>query len=412
MVFGSGLRERTKGLLVAFETPNYRLLFTGRVTSNMGRTMRVFARGWLVYELTDSPLLMGIAVSALSWPMLFMPLIAGIVADRVDRKKLLLWTESLLVLLWASVALLITLDVFQWWYFIISAVTSGVIQSFGRTGHEAMIGSVVQKQHLGNAVALDSISQTWPRIAGPAVGAVLIAFIGVDGLFWLTAGGQLITVLTLVLIRWEPQVQLADKQSVGRNVIEALSHIRGESVIVALVVLGLFSSLFAGSHHFLMPIFADGILGVGAQGLGVLMTASALGGAFGSIIVLMASNARRGRGLLLAAMVIVKTLALLTFSQSNLFPISLVALFGLGASQIMFMTLLTMTMQQLAPDHLRGRIMSLRVVTHGLSPIGVLIMWSLAEVRGAQDTVLIGGILYGVTALIIFALVPTLRRFQ
>jgi predicted MFS family arabinose efflux permease len=111
-------------------------------------------------------------------------------------------------------------------------------------------------------------------------------------------------------------------------------------------------------------------------------------------------------------MVIVKTFALLTFSQSNLFPISLVALFGLGASQIMFMTLLTMTMQQLAPDHLRGRIMSLRVVTHGLSPIGVLIMGSLAEVRGAQDTVLIGGILYGVTALIIFALVPTLRRFQ
>ena len=412
MAFGPGLRERTKGLLVAFETPNYRLLFAGRVTSNMGRTMRVFARGWLVYELTGSPLLMGIAVSALSWPMLFMPLIGGIVADRVDRKKLLLWTESLLVLLWATVALLISLGLFQWWYFIISAVTSGVIQSFGRTGHEAMIGSVVKRQDLGNAVALDSISQTWPRIAGPAVGAALIAFIGVDGLFWLTAGGQLITVITLILIRWEPREQAASKEGLGRNVVEAFTHIRGEPVIMALVTLGLFSSLFAGSHHFLMPIFADAILGVGAQGLGVLMTASALGGAFGSIIVLAASNARRGRGLLLAGMAVVKTGALIIFAQTNFFPVSLVALFGLGASQIMFMTLLTMTMQQLAPDHLRGRIMSLRVVTHGLSPIGVLIMGSLAEVRGAQDTVLIGGILYGVTALVIFALVPTLRRFQ
>ena len=135
MAVGIGLRERAKGMLVAFEVPNYRLLFAGRVTSNMGRTMRVFARAWLVYELTGSPLRMGIAVSALSWPMLFMPLIGGIVADRVDRKKLLLWTESLLVFLWAAVALLISLGLFQWWYFIISAVSSGMIQSFGRTGH-------------------------------------------------------------------------------------------------------------------------------------------------------------------------------------------------------------------------------------------------------------------------------------
>jgi predicted MFS family arabinose efflux permease len=399
-------------MVSALEVPNYRLLFAGRVTSNAGRTMRVFARALWVFEATGSPLRMGIAVSALSWPMLFMPLVGGIVADRVDRKTLLLWTEGLLVALWGIVAFLITLGLFEWWYFIISAVTSGTIQSFGRAGHQAMIGSVVDDKRLGNAVALDSISMTWPRIAAPALGGVLIGHIGVGGLFWLTAAGQLVTFITLLFIHWTPQEQRAAKESVGDNILEVIRHVRGETVIMSLVTLGLFSSLFAGSFNFLLPIFAVEILDAGEQGLGVLMTSAALGAALGSVLVLAASNARRHRGLLLIAMAILKTTMLIIFSQSNLLPLSVVAMFGLGGAQIMFMTTVTMAMQQLAPDHLRGRIMSLRVIVMGFSPFGVLIMGIIAEVRGAADTVLIGGVLYGITAMLVFILVPTLRRFQ
>ena len=142
------------------------------------------------------------------------------------------------------------------------------------------------------------------------------------------------------------------------------------------------------------------------------MSASALGGASGAVIVLAASNARRSRGLLLLAMVILKTAMLIIFSRSVNFPVSVVAMFGLGISQTMFMTMVTMAMQQLAPDHLRGRVMSLRVVIMGFSPFGVIIMGALAEVRGAEDTVLIGAVLYGITALTVFAVVPTIRRFQ
>ena len=101
-----------KDMFSALAIPNYRMLFMGRLTSNSGRTLRVFARAIWVFDATGSPLRMGIAVSALSWPMLFMPLIGGVVADRVDRRTLLLWTEGLLVVLWAAVALLITLNLF------------------------------------------------------------------------------------------------------------------------------------------------------------------------------------------------------------------------------------------------------------------------------------------------------------
>lgn len=412
MAFGIGLRARTRDMFTAMEVPNYRLLFAGRVTSNSGRTLRVFARAIWVFEATGSPLRMGIAVSALSWPMLFMPLVGGIVADRVDRKALLLWTEGLLVILWSAVSLLLTLGLFEWWYFIITAVASGTIQSFGRAGLQAMIGTIVDDKRLGNAVALDSISMTWPRIAAPAIGGVLVGPLGVGVLFWMTAVGQLITFVTLVLIRWTPQEMSAAKESVGNNVLEALRHIKGETVIMSLVWLGLISALFAGSFNFLLPIFAVEILDSGTGGLGILMTAAALGGALGSVLVLAASNARRHRGLLLMGMALIKTAMLVLFSQSKVFPISVIAMFGLGASQIMFMTTVTMAMQQLAPNHLRGRIMSLRVVIMGFSPFGVIIMGVVAEARGAADTVLIGGILYGICAAMIFIVVPTLRRFQ
>ena len=384
--------------------------------------MRVFARAIWVFEATGSPLKMGIAVSALSWPMLFMPLFGGVVADRVDRKKLLLWTEGLLVILWAAVALMISLDIFEWWYFIITAVASGTIQSFGRAGLQAMIGTIVDKSRLGNAVALDSISMTWPRIVAPALGGILInpitvggySFVGlgVDGLFWLTAAGQLITFITLIRIKWTPQEQIASKESIGSNILEAFHHIRRETVIMSLVILGLTSALFAGSFNFLLPIFAVDILDAGDQGLGILMTFTALGGAAGSALVLAASNTHNKRGMLLMGMAAVKTIALILFSQSTLFLVSLLAMFGLGATQIIFMTILTIAMQQLAPDHLRGRIMSLRVVIMGFSPFGVIFMGVIAETRGAADTVLISGILYGITVLLVFMLVPTLRRFQ
>ena len=144
----------------------------------------------------------------------------------------------------------------------------------------------------------------------------------------------------------------------------------------------------------------------------MLMTFSALGGAAGSVLVLAASNNNNKLGMLLMAMAIVKTIALIIFSQSAMFLLSLLAMFALGATQIIFMTILTIAMQQLAPDHLRGRIMSLRVVIMGFSPFGVIFMGMIAEVRGAADTVLIGGILYGLTVLLLFLLVPTLRKFQ
>jgi MFS family permease len=409
---GKSIRSRLQALTPLRER-NFALLMAGRFTSNMGRSMRVFARAWLVLELTGSPFKLGLVTGSLSLPELFMPFFAGVVADRVDRRKLLLYTEFLLAVLWAAMSLDITLGYVEWWHLMVSAVLSGMIQSFGRTGHQAILGNVVAKGDLHKAVALDSVAQHWPNAGGLLLAIPLIGAIGVGGLFWMTAFGQLVTVGTLLLMHWkyEAPTEARREHSFRRDFIEGIKYIRGESVLVGLVLITAAATLLGGASQFLMPFFARDILGVGAQGLGVLLLFSTLGVSFGSLAVVSAGSIPR-RGLLLLGAIILYALFKVGFSQSEIFYLSVGLVFGMGMFNTVGTTMVQMIMQLMAPDHLRGRVMSMRVSTQGLSWIGVLALGGLAELVGAANTVLIAAIVSGLVSVAIFALMPSLRRFK
>ncbi len=419
---GLDLKTRVGGLrtyFAAFEHRNFRLLWAGRFSSNMGRMLRVFLRGWVVWQLTDSTLLMGLVISSLSWPMLFMPFIGGVVADRVDRRKLLIVTETMLVILWAVVSLLLTLDMIEWWHFVVSSVASGVIQSFGRPGHLAMVADVVDKETLPNAVALDTAAQTWPGVTGPALGVLLIPVIGVAGGFWLTTATQLITVITILKLDWTVKEHAEETGGgAGSSMVEGFRYVAGQPVLLGLFTLGVLSALFAQSYNFLLPVFADEILGLGgdtqgAQGLGVLMTGSAIGASVGSAVVVGLSGYRRRGPLLLVAVMIFATL-IVAFSRSEIFWLSMILLFFMRIMGMLTQTINMTVMQLQAPDHLRARVMSLRVFTMGLSPFGVMIMGTLAEptILGVPDAVMLGGVVYAAATLVLFAVTPSLRQFR
>ncbi len=392
---------------------NFALLMAGRTTSNMGRSMRVFARAWLVLELTGSPFLLGVVTASLAWPTMFMPFFAGVLADRIDRRKLLLYTEFLLVVLRAAVSVDIMLGYVEWWHLMVSAVLSGTIQSFGRTGHQAILGNVVAKEDLPKAVAIDSVAQHWPNAAGLLVATIFIATIGVAGVFWITTFGQLVTGITLLLMHWKYQEPTEARQgrNFRRDFIDGFKYIRGESVLLGMVLIGAAATLFGGAIQFLMPFFARDILGVGAQGLGVLLLFSSLGVSIGSLVVMSLSSIPR-RGLLLMLAVIFGTLIRVGFSQSEIYYLSLGLVFGMGLFNTLRMTMVRMMMQIMAPDHLRGRVMALQVSIQGLSWIGVLVLGGLAEFVGAANTVLIGALVSGFVSLTIFARMRSLREFR
>lgn len=391
---------------------NFALLMAGRTSSNMGRSMRVFARAWLVLELTGSPFLLGVVTASLAWSTMFLPFFAGVLADRVDRRKILIYTEFLLVVLWTAVSVDIWQGWVEWWHLMISAILSGIIQSFGRTGHQAIIANLVEKDELPRAIAIDSVAQHWPNALGLLIATLIIGTIGVSGVFWITAFGQLITGITLLLMHWEyagpPE---AASKNLRSNLVEGFKYIRGESVLLGLILIGSAATLFGAATQFLMPFFARDILGVGAEGLGILLLSSTLGVSFGSVVVMSVANIPR-RGLVLLGAVILGTLFRIGFSQSEIFYLSIVLVFGMGMFNTLRMTMVQMIMQLMAPDHLRGRVMSLRVSMQGLSWIGVLALGALAEFVGAATTVLIAAIVSGTVSLIIFASMRSLRDFR
>lgn len=423
---------RKPSVFSAFSEWNFRILWIGRVTSNMSRQMREFLRAWIVWESTRSPLRLGVVSASLAWPMLFMPFIGGFLADKLDRRLVLKFTETALVFLWGTVAALVYLQYIQWWHFIVSGLVSGIIQSIGRPGHQAILGNIVKTEHMPSAVALDTAADTWPRAAGPAIGGILIGVIGVRTTFALHVFGQIFTAVTIFLLRWNPSEQRAKQIEQGPvgSFFGGFHYVWNERILFGLIGLGICYAMVGGSVHFLMPVFADAILKVGGTGLGFLMTSSTIGASVGSLLVVGLSSFSR-RGYLLFGVACVNAILLFSFSRSEVFPLSIGIIVGMGMANVMFRAFRITLMQVLTPNYLKGRVFSFQTAIQGMSWIGVLCMGSIAELlsnpngvsfgtialgggisRGAADTVLIASILYGVVTIAFFWFVPTLRRFR
>ena len=212
--------------------------------------------------------------------------------------------------------------------------------------------------------------------------------------------------------------------------MEGFKYVWNEKVLFGLVSIGVTFSVIGGAAGVMLPVFADVMLGEGAPGFGYLLTASTLGGAVGALTVVSLSNFGR-RGYLLLAVAVLNTGLLMAFAKSEVFLLTMVIVFGMGLAQVMFRAMRIVAMQVLAPDDLRGRVMSFQTSIQGMSFIGVLLLSGMAEVlkrpggldlgfvqlggsiaSGVSDTVLISGIAYGVVTLIFFAVLPALRNFR
>ena len=405
-----------RALALVRENPNFALLMLGRVTSNMGRSARVFARAWIVLELTGSPFLLGLVTSSLSWPMLVMPFVGGVLADRMDRRKLLIWTEGLLTILWLAVSVDIAFGWIRWWHLAVSGIGSGVIQSVGRPGHDAMVGSVVAKEDLPAAVAVDNIVDHWPRAIGLVLATFGVALIGVRGIFWGTAILQGITVMAIVALKWngfESDVDMSElkKKSGKENLVEGIKAIGKEPVLIGLTLMAATATLFAGSYGFLMPFFARDILGVGATGFGTMQLAGNIGTSIGAAAVMFfIKPGARGKMLLFTTMAY--AVLIISFSRSTTFVLSLSLVFLMGMMSTVTRTVMLLMMQMLAQNEFRGRVMSIRVFIQGLSWIGVLIMGAVAQFAGPQNTILIGASIYAAITLVWFVTRPTIWRLK
>ena len=356
--------------------------------------MQTTAQGWLVLRLTDSPAALGLTYFATLSPTLFLSLYAGVLADQVDRRRLLLATQVAVAVSAATLALLVTTGAVAFWHILLVAVVAGTAQALGMPAMQALVPMLVERRILGSAIALTSAQFNLSRILGPAAAGLLVASVGEGASFWLNAAAVAVLVYVLRTIR-VPRSEGIDRAEAGlwSNLLDAFRYVRRQRVLSALIVLAAPPAFFVLPYLALMPLYARDILGIGAAGLGLLTGSVGVGALCGAIAVAL-FRPEGGSGRVLVVGLLATAVAVATFGVSGNVWLSCAALAVLGAASTTYYTSTQTLVQLLAPPRLRGRILSIQTLMQiGLLPVGSLLAGAVATVIGAPATFLGGGLL-------------------
>jgi MFS family permease len=377
--------------LPALASPVYRRFIVGAFIGTIGSWMQTTAQGWLVLDLTNSPALLGITSAIQSSPVLFLSLLAGVLADRTDLKRLMMLTQGAGGVLAAALAILTATHVVEFWHVVVIALLAGSAGALGNPAFQAVVSTIVGREAIGNAIALNSAQFNLGRIMGPTLAGLAIAAGGLAVAFWANAISFLVVVLVLATLPIRSPALVRVEASLWSNLMDGIDFLRREPVIRGLVLLAGVPAVFVLNYLVLMPVYARDVLGVGAPGLGLLTAAVGIGALAGalSVAVLRPSG---GSGTLLLSGLTVASSALVVFAVSRWLPLSLVALAVLGAAQVAYYATTNTLIQMLVPARLRGRVMSLYVLTSlGVIPIGNLLAGFVAQELGPTIALAGGG---------------------
>jgi MFS family permease len=383
---------------------NFRMIWWGSIVSNMGTWMQNVANGWLVLQLRNSPLWLGLMGFSFAVPMIIIPPFAGAVVDRVHRIRLLIFTQSMQLLNALVLALLTWTGRVQVWEILLNSFIGALLLAFDNPARQALIPDLVDHHDLLNALSLNAATYTGAALVGPALAGILLEPLGAGALYLLNAVSFLAVIIPLTMIRGVATHSGGQRAgSLFSTFLEGLKYAGGHRLILALLGLSAVGAVFGRSYQILLPVFSRDIWNTGPQGYGYLLAAAGAGalvGAFG-----LASFKRvphQGALMLTSGFLFSASLAL--FSISPTFGLGLLFLFIAGITTTVFSTVIATFLQLSAPNEMRGRVMSLYTVTLiGLPSLGALGIGAFAEwlggVQGAPKAVLIGAVILAVILL-------------
>jgi MFS family permease len=398
-----GRRVPLPASLRALRHRNFRLFWTGQLISLIGTWMQMVARGWLVLELSHSPFWLGMVGFASSVPVLLLSLWAGAVADSVSRRALVIWTQTISMVMAFTLAGLTFTGLVEVWHVLAISLVLGTVFAFDAPTRQALTVDMVGKDDLMNAVALNSAIFNGARVLGPAIGAVALAWHGPALAFFLNGLSYVAVLIGLFKMQLPPYTRKHENSNAVKRVLEGLRYVRNNDTIAPLMLLVATVSVFAFPYSVLMPVFADSILRVGEQGYGMLMAASGVGSLVGALSLAVQSgrqSVRRGRTIMLGALGLPVFLAI--FALSNNYLLSLAMLLGVGWTMISVNATTNTVIQTTVPDELRGRVNGVFAFLFvGMAPLGNLQAGVLADRIGAPLTLVIGAIVTGVVTVLV-----------
>jgi MFS family permease len=405
----------------AFRHRNYRLYWFGQLISLIGTWMQNVAQPWLVYRLTGSPLALGFVSFSSTLPILLLAPIGGVIADRVNKHKLIVMTQVTAMTLAFILGTLAWFEVVQVWMVALLAFCLGISNAFDMPARQVFVAETVGKEDLMNAIALNSTMFNTARILGPAIAGILVASIGEAGAFLLNGVSYIAVIGMLLLMQMPPSLTQPKHRggSVWANLLEGFRYVRHDALTRSLLLIVAVSSIFGMMYSTLMPVFAKDVLREGAVEQGLMLSAVA-GGSLVSALLLATLNIKN-RGPVIIGGSLVFSIALLAFAFSRSFIVSMLILPIIGGAFLAQMNSTQTVLQTNVPDQLRGRVMGVYMMSvRGMQPLAGLLGGSLATVfaarygseNGAPLAVMVGGIVCFLSALFIVWRTPFVRKLE
>jgi MFS family permease len=394
----------TSSRFTALSYRNFTLIWSGLIVSNMGTWMQNVANGWLILQLTNSPLWLGMLGLSFAVPMIILPPFAGAVVDRVHRIRLIYVTQTTPMLVAFVLATLTWLRLINVWHILIASFIGSAALAFDNPARQALVPDLVAPKDLLNALSLNAATYNGAALIGPALAGVLIAPFGAGTLFFINGVSFLAVIFALMAMR-DVRTHSGGKQvRLHESFWSGLKYAWNNRLIMALLALSAISSLFGRSYQTLLPAFSD-IWKAGAQGYGFLLASAgggALVGAFG--LASIKNVSRHGAVMLVNGLLF--CIALIGFALSPSFWLGLILLFIVGVTSTVFITVIATFIQVMTPNEMRGRVMSYYTVTLiGLPSLGALGSGAVAEwlggINGAPRAVLIAAIALGIILVVV-----------
>lgn len=405
------VRRDAGGLLRALRSRNYRLYFAGQGISLIGTWIQTIALSWLVYSLTHSAFLLGLVGFSAQIATFLLAPFAGVVADRINRHRLLVLTQTLFMAQAFVLGALVLTRTITVWQIVLLSVLLGTVNAFDTPTRQSFVVSMIEnRDDLPNAIALNSSMFNGARLVGPAIAGILIAAVGEGVCFLINAVSYLAVIAALLAMNVTPRVPRAERRRVWHELREGFAYTFGFAPTRDIILLLALVSLVGMPYATLMPIFAAQVLHGGASTLGFLSSAAGIGALAGAV-ALASRRTVLGLGRWIPASCAAFGVALAAFSWSRWLPLSLLLLAVVGLGMITQMASSNTILQTVVDDEWRGRVMSFYTMAFiGMTPFGSLLAGALASRIGAPRTVMLGGIICVLAAAAFARRLPELRR--
>lgn len=397
------------GTFSSLKHADYRYLWFGTVFMSAGQWIQQVTLGWLLYDLTGSAVLLGMLNGLRAVPFLIASPIAGVAADRADRRKILLITQYLLATTAFSMGVLVAAGFLKVWHLFVFTLITGVTWAFVDPVRQSLVPALVPKKDLMNAVALNSAAFNLTKVVGPSVGGLLIVAFGASGNFFVQSVAYMAVLVSIYWMVIPPTPTEARRTSAVANLKEGLVYVWSNPAVFALMATALVPRIFAIPYQTLMPVFQKDVLKIGPEGLGMLLASPGIGAMLAGLMLATLANRIRRQGILLLVSLVSLGVMLNLFSWTTSFHMALLALVAVGGCQVFYMATTNTMLQMIVPDYLRGRVMSIYALDRGLMPVGALMAGVSAHLIGAPATVSYMGITVILLAILLAWKAPVVR---